>query len=136
VDGALKPEVEGLLKFKIMCFDWPHVLVRWTGRDASGDRWEPLENLNDCKEANTAFQRVTGSTLPRPTAQRPPLSAGPGPAPPAFPPNSRAGFIVDVAPPSDLGAAFVGRQLPVLYWWPDDGCQRGTVACLCQWPAF
>jgi hypothetical protein len=83
--------VEGLLKFKIMCFDWPHVLVRWTGRDASGDRWEPLENLNDCKEANTAFQRVTGSTLPRPTAQRPPLSAGPGPAPPAFPPTAGQG---------------------------------------------
>jgi hypothetical protein len=29
-------------------------------------------------------------------------------------------------PPGDLGASLVGRML--LYWWPDDGCQRGTVA--------
>ena len=28
-----------------------------------------------------------------------------------------------------LGAALVGRVL--LCWWPDDGWQRGTVACLC-----
>ncbi len=41
---------------------------------------------------------------------------------------------VDAAPPSDLGAALVGRQL--FYWWPDDGWQRSTVACLCPRPAF
>jgi hypothetical protein len=28
----------------------------------------------------------------------------------------------------------VGRQL--LYWWPDDDWQRGTVARLCPRPAF
>jgi hypothetical protein len=28
--------------------------------------------------------------------------------------------------PGDLGAPLVGRTL--LYWWPDDGWQRGTVA--------
>ena len=43
-----------------------------------------------------------------------------------------------MAPPLDLqlevGAALVGRQL--LYWWPDDGWQRGTVARLCPRPAF
>ena len=33
-----------------------------------------------------------------------------------------------------LGAALVGRQL--LYWWPDDGWQRGTVARLCPRPVF
>ncbi len=32
------------------------------------------------------------------------------------------------SPPGDLGAALVGRQL--LYWWQDDGWQRGTVARL------
>ena len=32
------------------------------------------------------------------------------------------------------GAALVGRQL--LYWWQDDGWQRGTVARLCPRPAF
>ena len=60
----------------------------------------------------------TGS-WPRP-APRPPLAAGP--VPPPLPP---AGFTVDVAPPSDLGAALVGRQL--LYWWPDEGWQLGRV---------
>ncbi len=29
----------------------PHVLVRWTGRDASGDTREPLEHLTNCEEA-------------------------------------------------------------------------------------
>ena len=32
-------------------------------------------------------------------------------------------------PPGDLGAPLVGRTL--LYWWPDDGWQRGTEARLC-----
>ena len=40
----------------------------------------------------------------------------------------------DAAPPSDTGAALVGRTL--LYWWPDDGWQRGTVARLCPRGAF
>ena len=35
---------------------------------------------------------------------------------------------------SDLGAALVGRTL--LYWWPTDGWQRGTVARLCPRCAF
>ena len=47
---------------------------------------------------------------------------------------SGAVLIVDAAPPPDLGAALVGRQL--LYWWPDDGWQRGTVARLCPRGAF
>ena len=55
----------------------------------------------------------------------------------SFPP---AGFTVKAAPPGDLGAALelgtalVGRT--VLYWWPDDGWQRGTVARLCPRGAF
>ena len=96
----------------------------------SGDTWEPVENLTNCEEAIAAFERATGRSLPRP-APHPPLAAGPAPPPP--PP---AGFTVDAAPPSDLGAALVrvGRQL--LYWWPDDGWQRGSVARLCPRPAF
>jgi hypothetical protein len=39
-----------------------------------------------------------------------------------------------MAPPGDLGAALVGRTL--LYWWPTDGWQRGTVARLCPRGAF
>ena len=39
-----------------------------------------------------------------------------------------------VAPPGDLGAALVGRTL--LYLWPEDGWQRGTVARLCPRSAF
>ena len=33
-----------------------------------------------------------------------------------------------------LGSALVGST--VLYWWPDDGWQRGTVARLCPRGAF
>ena len=32
-------------------------------------------------------------------------------------------------PTGDLGSALGGRT--ILYWWPDDGWQRGTVARLC-----
>jgi hypothetical protein len=35
------PAVQELLKFQ-MRYGRPHVLVRWAGRDASGDTWEPL----------------------------------------------------------------------------------------------
>ncbi len=41
---------------------------------------------------------------------------------------------MDVAPPGDLGAALVGKRL--LYWWPGEGWQRGTVARLCTRGAF
>ena len=39
-----------------------------------------------------------------------------------------------LAPPGDLRTELKGR--PVLYWWPDDGLQRGTVARLCPRGAF
>ena len=41
---------------------------------------------------------------------------------------------MDPAPPHDLDATLVGRSL--LYWWPGDGWQRGTVARLCPRAAF
>jgi hypothetical protein len=131
--------VAELLKFK-MRYGRPHVLVQWTGRDASGDTWEPLENLTNCEDTIAAFERASGRTLPQ-LAPRPPLAVGPPPPPPTPPrlkrhPLTPAGFTVDAAPPPDFGAALVGRQL--LFWWLDDGWQpeRGTVARLCQRPAF
>ncbi len=45
-----------------------------------------------------------------------------------------AGYTVDAAPPDDLGAALVSRTL--LYWWPTDGWQRGTVSRFCPRGAF
>lgn len=52
-----------LPKFK-MRYGHPHVLVRWTGRDAPGDKWEPLENLNDCEEDVAAFERDIAPCCP------------------------------------------------------------------------
>ena len=119
--------MQELLKFK-MRYGRPHVLVRWAGRDASGDTWEPLDNLTNCEEAISAFERATGRTLPRP----PP--APPGGAAVVPVPLAPVGFAVEAAPPGDLGAALVGRS--ILYWWPTDGWQRGTVARLCPRGAF
>jgi hypothetical protein len=127
-DGRPEHEVAELLRFK-MRYSRPHVLVRWAGSDASGDTWEPLDNLTNCEEAIAAFEQATGRSLPRP-APPPPAAAAAAPPPP-FPP---AGFTVDAAPPGDLGAPLVGRTL--LYWWPDDGWQRGTVARTCPRGAF
>ena len=61
----------------------------------------------------------------------PPPPTCPAVAPPPIPPT---GFTVEAAPPGYLGAVLVGRT--VLYWWPDDGWQRGTVARLCPRGAF
>ena len=38
-----------LLKFK-MLYGKPYVLVHWAGCDASGDTWEPLDNLTNCAQ--------------------------------------------------------------------------------------
>ena len=126
-DGVPEHEVQELLKFK-MRYGRPYVLVRWTGLDAAGDTWEPLDNLTNCEDAIAAFEQATGRSLPRPA---PPPPTGTAVAPPPIPPT---GFTVEAAPPGDLGAALVGRT--VLYWWPDDGWQRGTVARLCPRGAF
>ena len=48
------PAVQEVLKFR-MRYGRPHVLVRWAGRDASGDTWEPLERLPPCEAALIAF---------------------------------------------------------------------------------
>ena len=127
LDGVPEHEVQELLKFK-MFNGRPYVLVRWTGLDAAGDTWEPLDNLTNCEGAIAAFEQANGRSLPRPA---PPPPNGTAVTPPPIEPT---GFTVEAAPPGDLGAALVGRT--VLYWWPDDGWQRGTVARLCPRGAF
>ena len=47
-DGRPEHEVHELLKFK-MRWGRPYVLVCWVGHDASGDTWEPLDNLTNCE---------------------------------------------------------------------------------------
>jgi hypothetical protein len=51
--------VQEALKF-LMRYGRPHMLVRWAGRDASGDTWEPLERLTNCEAALIAFEQDTG----------------------------------------------------------------------------
>jgi hypothetical protein len=64
-----------------------------------------------------------------------PLPARPRQSPPARSPHAHPpGRFHRVRPPGDLGAALVGRRL--LYRWPDECWQRGTVARLCQRCAF
>jgi hypothetical protein len=113
VPARPKHEVQELLRLKLR-YGWPYVLVRWVGRDASGDTWEPLDNLTNCAEAIAAFDRATCRSLPRPCHPSPAaaIAAPPPPIPPAD-------FIVDAAPPGDLGVPLVGRTL--LHWWPDYG---------------
>ena len=123
--------MQELLKFK-MRYGRPYVLVRWAGCDASGDTWEPLDNLttSNCAQAIAAFEQAIGRSLPRP-ALAPPVLPGAAPSPIA-----PSGFTMDAAPPGDLGIALVGRTIRVLYWWPSDGWQRGTVARLYPRGAF
>ncbi len=89
--------VQELLKFK-MSYAPPHVLVSWAGCDASGDTWEPLDNLTNFEEAISTFERATGRTLPRP----PPALPGRAAASPA--PLAPVGFAVEAALQGDLGA--------------------------------
>ena len=46
-DGSLEHEVAAILQFRLRA-GRPQVLVRWAGQDASGESWEPLEDLTDC----------------------------------------------------------------------------------------
>ena len=88
-----------------MRYGRPHVLVRWAGRDASGETWEPLENLTNCDEAIRDFERSSGVVLPRqPEPPAPPSAAIGGVAPPR-PTGEVDGAqalldaVVDLAPP-------------------------------------
>jgi hypothetical protein len=70
-----------------MRYGQPLVMVRRTGRDASGDTLEPLENLINCR-----LERATGSTLPQPAPRQRPLAASPRAAPPLIPGVGRPGY--------------------------------------------
>ena len=126
-DGSPEHEVTAILRFRRHA-GRPQVLVRWAGRDASGETWEPLENHTNCDEAIRDFERASG--LPRPP--RAPPSAAVGGSSPPLPPS---GYTVTVDPaPGDLGRALVGRR--ILYWWPAEGWQLGTVARVSPQAAF
>ncbi len=103
----------------------PHVLVRWAGRDASGDTaGEPLDKPTGCAEAIAAFGRATGrGHRARPSlARQPPPPLLPRPFPGRFHRGRR---------PGDLEAAVVGQR-----WWgsgltttrlsPDEGWRHRT----------
>jgi hypothetical protein len=85
---ARAPAVQELLTGKFrMRYGRPHVLVRWAGRDASGDTWEPLERLTNCEAALIAFEQATGRALPRPAPSPPTAAAQPPPL--RVPPTAR-----------------------------------------------
>ena len=117
-DGSPEHEAQELVKFK-MRYCRPYVLVHWAGFDAAGDTWEPLDNLTKLEAAIAAFRALSPTPADATVAGASPRQRRRAPADPP----------VDAAPPGDLGAGLVGRT--VLYWWPDDGWQRGTVARLC-----
>ena len=62
-DGSLEHEVAAILQFRLRA-GRPQVLVRWAGQDASGESWEPLENLTNCEAAIAAFERSAASSFP------------------------------------------------------------------------
>ena len=80
------------------------------------------ESTSSSAKAAASPAKRAAATAAKGTARRASGTAKPTPSPPA-------GLAVDPAPPGDLGAALVGRTL--LYWWPEDGWQRGTVARVC-----
>ena len=66
--------------------------------------------------------------MPRPQPPPGPLAPRPGPEPPP-------GFSVDLNPPPDHPPSFlVGKK--ILYYWPSEGWQLGSVARLCTKPPF
>ena len=91
-DGALEHVVAEILRFRLRA-GRPQLLVRWEGKDASGDTWEPLENLTNCEQAIRDFELAQGVVVPRPLP--PPTSQACGGSSPPLPP---AGFVVDPSP--------------------------------------
>ena len=107
------------------------LVVRWAGHDASGDTWEPLDNLTNYEEAIVAFERATSpgrSLLRRAPPPPPAIAAAPSPLLP--PPGRRQDSLWNSQPPGDLRAAAALVRRMILYWWPRRvaGWQRGTVA--------
>ena len=61
-DGSMEHVVKEILKFRLRRAGRPQVLVRWAGRDAPGDTWDPVEHLANCEEAIRDFERARGCT--------------------------------------------------------------------------
>ncbi len=101
----------------------PHVLVRRTGLDAYGDTGSLWRILPTVRMLFVFLSRLAGWSYLAPRCFRASHACG-GVAPPLPP----AGYSVDPSP-GDLGATLVGRR--ILYWWPSDGWQLGTVARIC-----
>ena len=74
-DGSLEREVAAILQFRLRAGRL-QVLVRWAGQDASGESWEPLENLTNCEEAIAAFERRVSRRQASPPPSRPPVGGG------------------------------------------------------------
>ena len=88
VSGVQEHEVHETLRFRLH-YDKPQCLVRWAGKDASGDTCETVEHLTNCEEALRDFEIERGIAVPR----APQASASPFPALPS-PPN---GFSIKAA---------------------------------------
>ena len=98
-------------------------LVCWEGEDASRDSWERVANLLHFEDVLRDFERASGTTIPRPAPANAPLP--PPPPPPPVPPTC---FVLESAEGAVAAQSLVRRL--ILYFWPDYGWQRGTVAKL------
>ena len=116
--------MQEILRF-LLCRGRPQCLVHWAGTDASGDTWKPVEHLTNCETVLCDFEAAQGISIQRPSTQlaAPSSAQRPAPAPPP-------GFSIDPnPPPDDPPSLLVGRRM--LYFWPSDGWQLGSVARLC-----
>jgi len=127
--GDEEREVQEILGFRVH-YGAPQCLIRWAGKDASGDTWEPVEHLTHCEEALQDFEAARGVAVPRPppSARR----AAPSQPPPLPPPPS--GFSIAASAPDGPPAGLVGSK--ILYWWPEDGWLLGSVAKVSSKPPF
>ena len=111
-----------------------YYLVRWQGHASAADSWEPAEHLANCQERVAEYEaaapRRPKALRARQRAGPPPLTQAattPAPPPPpaaAPPPQPPPGWAVAASGPPDLGSA-------LLYWWQDEGWQRGRIRRRC-----
>ena len=55
VSRVQEHKVHEILRFRLH-YGKPQCLVRWVGKDTSGDTWEPVEHLTNCEEALRDFE--------------------------------------------------------------------------------
>ena len=120
-EGAPEHEPQELLKFKMRYGRARGHLVPCRGLDAARGGRSTTRDLTNCEAALAASEHVTGRSLPR---RRRHLRRSPTP--------TTRHRRLDPARPQAVKV--VGRT--VLYWWSDDGWQRGTVGRLLPRGAF